>query len=420
MALSIRDDDSRVVVTGLGAVTPVGHDPDETWRNLLAGQSGIDTITQFDPSPFPTRIAGEVKGYQTPAFVDQKELRRMSRFVHFALSVCGQALESAGLDLDHEDRSEVGVILGTGIGSLTTTERECAVMFERGGMRINPFFIPMMLPNMAAAQVTRIFGIIGYSSTVVTACSSGAQAIGDAVEVIRRGAAQVMLAGGTEASICALGMSSFCVLRALSQRNDEPTRASRPFDRDREGMEPAEGATVLILESLSHAKRRNAPILAEIVGYGASSDAHHVVAPHPEGAGAVKAMQLALRDAGLSTDHIDYINAHGTSTPLGDLSESVAIKKVFGDRACKLPVSSTKSMTGHLLGAAGGVELIACVQAIRDGIIPPTINYETPDPECDLDYVPNTARKIPVNIAMSNSLGFGGHNATLVVKKFRE
>ncbi len=418
MALTIRDDDSRVVVTGLGAVTAVGHDPEETWRNLLAGQSGVDTITQFDPSAFPTRIAGEVKGYQPPAFIDQKDLRRMSRFVQFALSVGGQALESAGLDLDREDRSEVGVILGTGIGSLTTTERECAVMFERGGMRVNPFFLPMMLPNMAAAQVTRIFGITGYSSTVVTACSSGAQAVGDAVEVIRRGAAQAMLAGGSEASICAMAMSSFCVLRALSQRNDEPTRASRPFDRERDGMVPAEGSAILVLESLSHAKRRNAPILAEIVGYGASSDAHHVVAPHPEGAGAAKAMRLALRDAGLSTDDIDYINAHGTSTPLGDTSETVAIKKVFGDRACKLPVSSTKSMIGHAMGASGAIEALVSVLSIRDGIVHPTVNYETPDPECDLDYVPNVARETPVRTVMSNSFAFGGHNTVLIFRRF--
>lgn len=418
MARSNRDGKSRVVVTGIGAITALGSDPEESWRNLLAGKSGIRTITQFDASPFPTRIAAEVDFDQPMSFVGRKDLRRMSRFVQFALFACHQAITNAGIDLQSENSSEIGVIIGTGIGSLTTTERECGTLLRRGGMRVNPNFLPMMLPNMAASQVTRILGIHGYSSTIVTACSSGAQAIGDAVEVIRRGGAQVMLAGGSEASICALGMSSFSVLRALSLRNDEPTRASRPFDRDRDGLVPAEGATTLVLENLDRAKRRNAPILAEITGYGASSDAYHVVAPHPKGDGAVNAMTRALKDAEIPPDDVDYINAHATSTPVGDDIETLAIKRVFGDRAYKIPVSSTKSMVGHSMGASGAIEALASIMSITDNAVHPTINYETPDPECDLDYVPNVARELPVRTALSNSFAFGGHNTVLAFQRF--
>jgi 3-oxoacyl-[acyl-carrier-protein] synthase II len=418
MARSDRDGKSRVVVTGIGAITALGNDPDESWHNLLAGKSGIRTITQFDASPFPTRIAAEVDFDQPMSFVGRKDLRRMSRFVQFALFACDQAITNAGIDLRSEDSSDIGVIIGTGIGSLTTTERECGTLFRRGGMRVNPNFLPMMLPNMATSQVTRIFGIHGYSSTTVTACSSGAQAIGDAAEVIRRGGAQVMLAGGSEASICALGMSSFSVLRALSLRNDEPTRASRPFDRDRDGLVPAEGATTFVLENLDRAQRRNAPILAEITGYGTSSDAYHVVAPHPKGDGAVKAMTQALDDAAISPDEVDYINAHATSTPVGDDVETLAIKRVFGDRAYKLPVSATKSMLGHAMGASGAIEALAAILSIRDNVVHPTINYETPDPDCDLDYVPNEARELPVRTALSNSFAFGGHNVVLAFQRF--
>jgi 3-oxoacyl-[acyl-carrier-protein] synthase II len=418
MARSDRNGKSRVVVTGIGAITALGNDPDESWHNLLAGKSGIRTITQFDASPFPTRIAAEVDFDQPMSFVGRKDLRRMSRFVQFALFACDQAITNAGIDLPSEDSSDIGVIIGTGIGSLTTTERECGTLFRRGGMRVNPNFLPMMLPNMATSQVTRIFGIHGYSSTTVTACSSGAQAIGDAAEVIRRGGAQVMLAGGSEASICALGMSSFSVLRALSLRNDEPTRASRPFDRDRDGLVPAEGATTFVLENLDRAQRRNAPILAEITGYGTSSDAYHVVAPHPKGDGAVKAMTQALDDAAISPDEVDYINAHATSTPVGDDVETLAIKRVFGDRAYKLPVSATKSMLGHAMGASGAIEALAAILSIRDNVVHPTINYETPDPDCDLDYVPNEARELPVRTALSNSFAFGGHNVVLAFQRF--
>ena len=418
MGRSDRDGNSRVVVTGIGAITAVGNDPEESWRNLLAGKSGIRTITQFDASPFPTRIAAEIDFDQPMPFVGRKDLRRMSRFVQFALFACNQAMTNAGIDIENEESSEIGVIIGTGIGSLTTTERECGTLLRRGGMRVNPNFLPMMLPNMAASQVTRVFGIHGYSSTIVTACSSGAQAIGDAVEVIRRGGAQVMLAGGSEASICALGMSSFSVLRALSLRNDEPTRASRPFDRDRDGLVPAEGATTLVLEKLDRAKRRNAPILAEVTGYGASSDAYHVVAPHPTGDGAVNAMSQALKDAAIPPDHVDYINAHATSTPVGDDVETLAIKRVFGDRAYKIPVSSTKSMVGHSMGASGAIEALAAIMAVRDDVVHPTINYETPDPDCDLDYVPNVARELPVRTALSNSFAFGGHNTVLAFQRF--
>ena len=408
----------RVVVTGLGAVTPVGLDVETTWRNLLAGVSGVRRITQFDPSQFPAQLAGEVDGFEAPACLEPKEARRMSRFELFALASAEQALTAANLKIDDGNTEDVGVLLGTGIGSLTTTQRECQVLLEKGGMRINPFFLPMMLPNMATAQVSRIFGIQGYSSTIVTACASGGQAIGEAAEVIRRGAAEVMLAGGVDASICALGLASFAVLRALSQRNDEPTRASRPFDLDRDGLVPGEAGAVLILESLDYAQARGATILAELVGYGVSSDAYHVVAPHPEGRGAAQAMRRALRDAGLAPGEVDYINAHATSTVLGDTAESKAIKQVFGDDAYRIPISATKSMIGHSMGGSGAVGAMVAVLSIRDGLLHPTTNYETPDPDCDLDYVPNEARRADVRVALANSFAFGGHNAVLAFRRF--
>jgi 3-oxoacyl-[acyl-carrier-protein] synthase II len=405
----------RVVVTGFGALTGVGMNADECWQNLLAGRSGVGQITQFDASRYPSTLASEVKGFTIPSFVDAKEARRMSRFEHFALAVTHEALARARLTVNEENADNIGVLIGTGVGSLSTNQQEAKVMFERGGMRMNPFLLPMMLANMATAQVTRIFGMRGYSSTVCTACASGAQAIGEAAEVIRRGAADVMIAGGSEASVCEMGLAGFCVMRALSTRNDDPAGASRPFDRDRDGMVPAEGAAVLVLESLASARRREVPIFAEILGYGASSDAYHVVAPRPDGQGARMAMLHALRDANLTPDRIDYVNAHGTSTVLGDAAESRAIRQVLGANADRVPVSSTKSMIGHAMGAAGAIEAVVCVLTIRDGQVHPTINYQTPDPECDLDYVPNLARRHPVQIALSNSFAFGGHNAVLAV-----
>ena len=408
-----RDRRRRVVVTGFGALTAVGIGVEATWKNLLAGQSGVDRITQFDPTGYPSTIAAEVKGFEPPAFLDAKEARRMSRFELFALSATQEALGSASLTVTEENADDVGVIVGTGIGSLTTTQQECAVMLQRGGMRMNPFFLPMMLANMATAQVTRVFNLRGYSTTVVTACASGAQAIGEAADVIRRGAAEIMIAGGSEASVCELGLASFCVLRALSSRNDEPTRASRPFDRTRDGMVPAEGAALLVLESLESAKRRGARIYAEVLGYGVSSDAYHVVAPRPDGDGAARAMIRALNDAEVVPNEVDYINAHGTGTVLGDAAETRAIKSVFGERAYEIPVSSTKSMIGHSMGAAGAIEALVTVLSIRDGVVHPTINYETPDPECDLDYVPNQCRPASIEVALSNSFAFGGHNAVL-------
>jgi 3-oxoacyl-[acyl-carrier-protein] synthase II len=408
----------RVVVTGFGAVTGVGHNAEETWANLLAGQSGVARITQFDPSKYPSQLASEVKDFQVPDFLDPKEARRMSRFEHFALATTKEALDRAGLAVTDENADDIGVIIGTGAGSLTTSEHECRVMVERGGMRMNPFFLPMMLANMATAQVTRIFGIHGYSTTVITACASGGQAVGEATEVIRRGAAEIMVAGGSEASVCELGLASFCVLRALSTRNDDPAGASRPFDGNRDGMVPAEGAAVLVLEELDHARRRGACIYGEILGYGVSSDAHHVVAPHPEGAGAAKAMARALADSGCAPTEVDYINAHATATTLGDIAESKAIKQVLGEHAYRTPVSATKSMIGHAMGASGAIGALVSLLAIRDGKVHPTINYETRDPECDLDYVPNEARHVPVRLALANSFAFGGHNAVLVISRY--
>ncbi len=407
----------RVVVTGFGGVTGVGLSAEESWRNLLAGKSGVARISQFDPSNYPSTLASEVKGFQVPAFLDPKEARRMSRFELFALAATKEALDLARVTIDESNADDIGVVIGSGIGSLTTTESETRVMIARGGMRMNPFFLPMMLANMASAQVTRVFGVQGYSSTVVTACASGGQAIGEATDVIRRGAAEIMIAGGSEASICELGLSSFCVLRALSQRNDDPEAASRPFDRDRDGMVPAEGAAVLILESLESAQNRGARIYAEILGYGVSSDAHHVVAPRSDGIGAAKAMARAMRDANVSPEQIDYVNAHGTSTVLGDAAETKALKQVLGDHAYQIPVNSTKSMIGHAMGASGAIEALVSVLSIRDSWVHPTINLHTSDPECDLDYVANEARTAPVNVAMSNSFAFGGHNAVLVLAR---
>ena len=408
----------RVVVTGMGVVSPLGIGVEPYWRGLVAGRSGIGPMTLCDPTAYPCRIAGEVKGWDPGQYLDRKEARRMARFSQFAVAAALMAVEDAHLDLGRVDRDRVGVLLGNGNGGFPTTEEAMRVLVEKGGMRISPFFIPMILPNMAAAQVSRVLGLRGYSNTVITACAASNQAIGEAMEVIRRGAADVVLAGGTEAGISELGLAGFCVMRALSGRNEEPERASRPFDADRDGFVPAEGAAVLVLEELEHALRRDATVYAEVAGFGCSSDAYHPVQPDENGDGAARAMRWALEDAGVLPTQVDYINAHGTSTPLNDAVETLAIKRVFGDYAYKVPVSSTKSMIGHTLGAAGALEGVACLQSIREGVVHPTINHERPDPACDLDYVPNVAREKDVRVVLSNAFGFGGQNACVVFRRF--
>ena len=404
----------------MGAVTPLGNTAQEFWDGLVAGRSGIAPMTLCDPSEFPCQIAGEVKGFDPGAYINPREARRMARFSQLALASAQMAVEDAGLDLGKEDQERVGVLLGTGIGSLTTTQEICQDMISKGGMKINPFFIPMILPNMAAANVARVFGAKGYNSTVITACAASNQSIGEATEAIRRGAVDVVLSGGTEASISELGLSGFCILKALSTRNEQPDKASRPFDAERDGFVPAEGAAILILESLEHALDRGATILAEVVGYGTSCDAFHAVQPDETGDGAARAIRWALADADVPPEAIDYINAHGTSTPLNDAIETMAIKTIFGENAYKVPISSTKSMVGHALGGAGALEAVACVKSIMDGVIHPTVNQENPDPSCDLDYVPNTARRQRVDVTLSNSFGFGGQNTCTVFRRFSE
>lgn len=416
MDLHSRNGRRSVVVTGIGAISPLGHNVEELWSSLLQGLSGIGQITLCKTEGYPTTIAGEVKDFDPTEYMDFKAARRMARFSQFAVAAASMALRNAGLNLDTEDRDRVGVLLGNGNGGLPNIQEETQTIMTRGGNRVSPFFMAMQLPNMAAAQVSIIFGLSGYNSTVTTACAAGSQAIGEAVEVIRHGRADVMVTGGTEAGISEIGLAGFCAARALSTRNHEPQRASRPFDKDRDGFVAGEGAGILVIEELSHALARGASILAEVAGYGASADAYHIVAPDAAGAGAAKAMQWALEDAGLLPSDVDYINAHGTATPLNDQVETLAIKRVFGEAAYAIPISSTKSMIGHLLGAAGGIEAVACVQTLRSQIIHPTINYETPDPQCDLDYVPNVARPASVRVALSNSFGFGGQNACLVFK----
>lgn len=410
----------KVVVTGIGIISPLGNTKEQFWSNLVAGRSGIDTIQAFDASEFSTKIAAEVRDFDPLAYMDRKEVRHMDRFTQFAIAAAQQAVDDAGLKFDEENPEEIGVYIGSGIGGIKTFEEQHKVLLERGPRRVSPHFIPMMIVNMASGQVSIRFGVRGPNSAPVTACASSSHAIGDAMRFIQRGEAEVMIAGGSEATITPLALASFCSARAMSTRNDEPTRASRPFDKERDGFVMGEGAGILILESLEHAQRRGAKIYAELIGYGMSGDAYHVTAPHPEAEGARLAMQRALKDAGLAPEQIDYINAHGTSTPLNDLTETMAVKKVFGEHAYRLAISSTKSMTGHLLGAAGAVEAIASILALREQVIPPTINYEFPDPECDLDYVPNEARPAAIETAMSNSFGFGGHNATIIFKRWAE
>jgi len=410
----------RVVITGLGVISPVGNDITTFWNALKEGKSGITKITQFDTTGYDSKIGGEVKGFDPYAYgITKKELNRMEKFVQYAIASSRQAIQDAGLDLEKENKERIGVIIGSGIGSLRIIEAEHKILLKDGPSRLSPFLIPMLIVNEAAGHVGIIFGLKGPNLCVTTACASGSHAIGDAFRIIQRGDADAMLSGGTESCVTTMGVGGFCALKALSTRNDEPERASRPFDKERDGFVIAEGCGIVLLESLEHAKERNAHIYAEIVGFGMSCDAYHITAPDPDGSGATLAMTLAIKDAKLNPEDVTYLNAHGTSTKLNDKIETLAIKKAFRDHAIKVMVSSTKSMTGHLLGAAGGVEFIVCCLTIKDDIVAPTINYEYPDPECDLDYVPNTARKTKVNVCMSNSLGFGGHNATLIVKKFK-
>lgn len=407
----------RVVVTGMGAMSPLGQTVDDYWNGLIQGKSGIEYTTSFDATDFPCVVAGEVKDFQPENFMEAKQLRRLARFSQLAVAATKEAIESANLDLDSEDREQIGVVLGNGVGSLPDTEEQARVFINRGWSKVSPFYMSKMLPNMAAANVAMAFGLEGYNNTAITACAAGTQAIGDAVEVIRSGRAHTVITGGTESGLCALGLSAFCSMRALSQKKDDPHSASRPFDANRDGFIPSEAAGIMVVESLEHAKARGAPILAEIIGYGASSDAHDFVQPREDGKGASRTMRWALKNAGIEPTDVNYINAHGTSTPLGDAAETTGIKLVFGDAAYKIPVSSTKSMIGHALGAAGGIEAIACVKTLQTGIIHPTINLDTADPKCDLDYVPNTARQADVKVVLSNSFGFGGQNACIVMAR---
>ena len=408
----------RVVVTGVGAVTPIGNTAPAFWEALLAGRSGAGSITLFDASAHKTKFACEVKGFNAEEHLPAKETRKFDRFTHFAIAASKEAVADSGVDLDKEDRDQIGVLIGSGIGGLRILEQEHGKLVNQGPSRVSPFMIPGMIPNMAPGQVSMMLGLKGPNSCIVTACATGTHSIGDAFKLIQRGDAIAMLAGGTESAITSLSVAGFENMRALSARNDSPQTASRPFDKDRDGFVMGEGAGVLFLEELEHAKARGARIYAEVVGYGLTADAHHITAPAPGGEGAVRSMRMALKDAGINPDEIDHINAHGTSTPMNDKTETAAIKTVFGDHAAKLAVSSNKSMIGHLLGAAGGVESIASVFAIHHGVVPPTINYTTPDPDCDLDYVTSGAREMPVNAVLSNSLGFGGHNTTLAFRKF--
>lgn len=407
----------RVVITGMGVVTALGQDLNTLWDNLMAGKSGVSTIDSFDVSEYPTKIAASIKDFNPEDYMDRKDARKMDRFVQFAVAAGKMAMKDSGIEIGTNAEAErVGVSIGSGIGGLGTWEDQHNTLLEKGPKRVSPFFIPMMIANMGSGQLSIILGAKGPNTTPVTACATGSHAIGDSFRMIQRGDADVMICGGAEATIRPTGMAGFCSMRAMSTRNDEPEKASRPFDTGRDGFVMGEGAGVLILESLEHAQKRGAHIYAEVIGYGLSGDAHHMTDPDPDGA--ARCMKMAIRDAGISTEDVNYINAHGTSTPAGDKSETEAIKKALGEHAYKVAVSSTKSMTGHLLGAAGGVEAVICGLALKNQTIPPTINLENQDPECDLDYVPNEPRKAELDVVMSNSFGFGGHNATVILKKY--
>jgi 3-oxoacyl-[acyl-carrier-protein] synthase II len=409
---------TRVVITGLGAISPLGQSVDEYWGNLVAGRSGAGPMTLCDTEGFSSRIACEVKDWDPTRFIDRREARRMARFSQMAVAAAREALDDAGLDLAHEDTTRIGVVLGNGNGGYPEIEEASRVVMTKGGMKLDPLFVARTIPNMAASQISLQFGLRGYNGTIVTACAAATQAIGEALHMLRAGRADVLVTGGAEAGISQLGLGGFAVMRALSARNDDPERASRPFDKDRDGFVPAEGAGVLVLETEEHARARGGRIYAEVAGSGVTADAFHVVAPPEDGDGARRAMLEALSDAGISQDEVDYINAHGTSTPLNDAIETVAIKAAFGEAAYQIPISSTKSMIGHALGASGGLETIACVKTIQTGVIHPTINYETADPACDLDYVPNESRKAEVRTVLKNSFGFGGQNACLVLRRY--
>lgn len=411
--------DRRVVVTGMGVVTPIGHDVNVFWNNLIAGQCGIERISLFDPTAYDTQIAAEVKDFNpVPAFPSPKDERRTDRYTKFGVGAAHQALLDSGLDLERVNRDEIGVFIGSGIGGLYTTEEQHKILLNRGPGRLSPFMIPMLILNMASGLFSMYYRLRGPNLATCSACATASHAIGEAWRTIKMGDAKAMLAGGTEATITQLGIGGFCAMKAMSTRNAEPKRASRPFDANRDGFVMGEGAGVVVLEELEHAKARGARIYAEVVGYGNTADAYHMTAPSPEGEGAARCMRMALRSAGLNPEDISYINAHGTSTPHGDVCETQAIKTVFGDHAKKLAVSSTKGATGHMLGAAGAVEMAVCVKALQTGVIPPTLNLDEPDPQCDLDYVPHTAREREVKAIVNNSFGFGGHNACVVAKKF--
>jgi 3-oxoacyl-[acyl-carrier-protein] synthase II len=409
----------RVVITGLGAVTPLGNEVDTFWANLINGQCAVDKITSFDTSGYDAQIAAEVKDFDPlPALPSPKEIRRTDRYAHFALHAAWQAWRDSGIDFDRVNRDEVGVIIGSGIGGLQTVSDQCRVLMERGPDRLSPFMIPMLIANVASGLFSMYHKLKGPNFATCSACATSNHALGEAWRTIKMGDAQVIFSGGAEATIVPVGIGGFCAMRALSTRNDDPKHASRPFDRERDGFVMGEGAGVLVLEELEHAKQRGARIYCEMSGFGNTADANHVTAPSPDGEGAARCMNIALRHGGLNPEDISYINAHGTSTPQGDIAETKAVKKVFGDYARKVAISSSKGAIGHMLGAAGAVEMVACVKTIQTGTIPPTINYQVPDPECDLDYVPNTARQIDVQAVLNNSFGFGGHNASILAKKF--
>lgn len=416
----ISNHDNRVVVTGIGALCPLGLNISTIWENLIAGKSGIDYITLCDPEPLKTKFAGEVKGFDPSNYMSRKEAHRMDRFAQLSVAAARQAVEQSGLKINSTNQASIAIVVGSGIGGLTTLFREMKVLLESGPSKVSPFLVPMMISDMAAAQVSIVLGIKGLNLCTTSACSSSSDAIGVAYELVRRGDAQLAITGGSEAIINPIGIAAFNALNALSTRNDEPKLASRPFDAGRDGFVIGEGACLLVLESLAHAQKRGANIMAEIIAYGANGDAYHITQPAEDGEGAVRAMKLALSKAGLTPGEIDYINAHGTSTPLNDRMETLAIKTAFGDHAHHIPISSTKSMTGHLIGASGALEAAVCIMTIQKGIIPPTINLTHPDPECDLDYVPNVARQAKVTTALSNSFGFGGHNSVLIFREYSE
>lgn len=410
----------RVVVTGLGVISPVANDKDQFWSSIRQGKNGISRITQIDPALYASQMAGEVKDFDPSGFISPKDIKRMDWFVQFGVCCARMAVEDARLQVSREDPYRIGVLVGSGIGGLRVIEAQHKVLLSKGPGRVSPFLIPMLIANMAPGQIAIDLGVKGPNSCEVTACASSNHSIGEAFKIIQRGASEVMITGGTESCITPLGLGGFCAMKALSTRNDDPEHASRPFDRDRDGFVMGEGAGIVVLEELKHALNRGSPIYCEILGYGMSSDAYHMAAPSPDGEGPARCMSSALDDAGLRPQEVSYINAHGTSTMLNDKVETLAIKKVFGEAAKRIPISSTKSMIGHLLGAAGGVEFVVSCLSIKEGVVPPTINYQNPDPDCDLDYVPNRARSLNVEVVLANSFGFGGHNACLIIKKFKE